>query len=718
MAAKDTPIGFNNSGANKIPAIQLFNILEFMKPSFAPLLAAIFLLPAFTSAPADITVPAIFSDHMVLEKTANVPIWGTADPEESVSITLDGQTVKATTGADGKWKAALDLQKSGPGPFEMVIEGKNKISIDDVVVGEVWVASGQSNMDFPLANVIDADKEIANSTNTLLRQFLVTRATSDTPLPDVTGSWVAASPETSSAFTAVGYFFGKSLQKELQVPVGIIHTSWGGTPSESWTSPAALDSVPDLKAARERIWEDVKSFPERKTAFVEAFGAWIQKTKRADRPVADVTLFAAPEVSSTGWIPVNLPGRLIASGLPAAGAVWLRREVEIPAPRANKPLPLNLGSLDGYESVYWNGKLLTETTFQSLPERNWVRKGPAFTVPAALVKEGKNILALRVYEPVGPATFSKAPATGPLPLGNPWMAKAEYELPALSDTEAAAVPRPPTAPVNSPHVPGYLFNAMIHPLVPYAISGVIWYQGESNSGRAWQYRIAFPLLIADWRKQWNQKDLPFYFCQLANFTPKPPQPGESAWAELREAQSSTLKLPQTGQAILIDLGETEDIHPRNKKDVGERLAKIALAKDYGKNIPFSGPVFEAAAVEKSKIRVKFSPSTEALVATPVPANQILKSSNNTTSPLVRNSPESEIEGFAICGEDRQWVWADAKIDGDSVLVWSDKVPSPIAVRYAWANNPTGNLYNAAGLPAGPFRSDDFPATTINNKLKK
>jgi sialate O-acetylesterase len=256
---------------------------------------------------------------------------------------------------------------------------------------------------------------------------------------------------------------------------------------------------------------------------------------------------------------------------------------------------------------------------------------------------------------------------------------------------------------------------MVAPLIPYAISGVIWYQGESNIGRAWQYRTAFPLLIKDWRRQWGQGDFPFYFCQLANFKEKQAEPGESVWAELREAQSATLALPRTGQAVLIDIGESRDIHPRNKKPAGERLAALALANNYEQAIPFSGPVYESSQFADGKAVLHFKHTDGGLVARPLPDTFDVETKIKETAPLIRNSPESELEGFAICGEDKKWGWARAMIDGDTVIVWSEKIPSPVAVRYAWADNPTGNLYNGAGLPASPFRTDDFPLTTLNVK---
>lgn len=498
---------------------------------------------------ADVVLPAIISDHMVLKKAAGVPIWGKADPGESVTVTLGGSgEAKAVADADGRWKLTLDLSASGPGPFQLKVAGKNQIAVSDVVVGEVWVASGQSNMEFPLKGAIDSAKEIEVAANPMVRQFLVARAESDVPADDCRGVWTVAASETAGAFSAVGYFFAKRLQKELGEPVGLIKSSYGGTPGEAWMSREAVDSVPHLKEAREK---------------------------------------ALNEEMTTG-------------------------------------------------------------------------------------------------------------------------------TPRTANATATATTKPKVRP-RVQKIPSILFNGMISPLVPYAISGVIWYQGEANTNRAWQYRSAFPLLIQDWRTQWKQGDFPFYFCQLANYQPKLPAPSESAWAELREAQTMTLKLTNTGQAVLIDIGESGDIHPRNKKDAGERLGAVALANHYGKKILFSGPVYQSMKADGGKIRLAFKHADGGLVAKPLPATYDVKSKNSETAPLVRNSPASEVEGFAICGEDKKWVWADAKIDGNDVVVWSDNVPAPVAVRYAWADNPTCNLYNGAGFPAVPFRTDDFSTTTLDRK---
>jgi len=669
---------------------------------------------ATTCVHADVKLPAIISDHMVLNTSAKVPIWGKADPGEEVTVTLDGQTAKAVAGANGKWMTSLNLKDSSPGPFEMTVEGKNKILIPDVVIGQVWIASGQSNMAFTLENAIGAEQEITRFANPLIRQFLVKAKATANPLEDTEGKWIATDPTTAGRFSAIGYFFARKLQSELKIPVGLVNASWGGTPSESWTSPSAIDSVPELKASRERIWQLFKEFPGKMKAFVDGMAAWITETGREDRPVDNAAAYAGMNVSTEGWIPIELPGVVKAPGLPDAGAVWLRKEFDIPAgPPANLSLCV---FVDGFESLYWNGDLIKQTTYQDYPGNGMPRYSGPYNLPADKVKQGRNVLAIRLYEPVGPAKFPAEPKANSLSLAGEWLAKAEYEFPAIEPGKIATAPLPTGSLTHPKNVAGYLFNGMINPILPYAISGVIWYQGEANTGRAFQYRTSFPLLIADWRNQWGQGDFPFYFCQLANFMPKKTEPGESEWAELREAQSEALKLPNTGQAVLIDIGESDDIHPRNKKDAGERLALLALSNGSGNPVSSSGPVYDSVKIEGGKAVIGFRNTPGGLMARPLPSSHDVCTKTSVSAPLVRNSPGSELEGFAICGDDRKWHWADAKIlDGNHVVVWSDKVPSPVAVRYAWADNPTSNLYNAAGLPASPFRTDDFPPVTLNGK---
>jgi sialate O-acetylesterase len=663
---------------------------------------------------ADISLPAIISDHMVLEKTESVPLWGKADPGEKITVTLAGQSSTTTAGPDGKWTVSLNLSDIGQGPFEMTFEGNNKITIADVVVGEVWLASGQSNMQWELSRTANAAPEIANSANPLLRHFEVKRITADEPAHELEGAWQVASPETSGSFSAVGYYFAKKLQSELQVPVGVINSSWGGTPAEAWTSPEAIATNPDLQAASTRLQEEVANFPGLRETYIKDFAAWLKSNNREDKPVADASQFAAPDLSADGWTTIRVPGKITGPDLPKAGAIWLRKEITISGEQSN-PLELNL-PLRGFDSVYWNGNLLHQTSYADYPDYITPRRSGPFNIPPKDIKPGTNVLAIRIYQPAEPAEFTGEPKAGPRSLSGDWLAKAEFELPTLTDEKIASIPKPPAPATRPQNIPTFLYNSMIHPLLPYAISGVIWYQGESNSSRAEQYRTTFPLLINDWRARWGREDLPFYFCQLANYKAKTSDFPNSDWAELRESQALTLSLPHTGQAVLIDTGEARDIHPINKKDAGERLARIALANDYGKSIPYSGPVYDKLILEGNKAILSFTHTDGGLVAAGLPETYDVNNLANEKAPLVRNSPNSQLEGFAICGEDRKWGWADATIDGDTVVVSSQKVPNPIAVRYAWADNPTCNLYNGAGLPASPFRTDDFPLSTAGKKL--
>jgi len=674
--------------------------------------AILLVLTLFTAltAHAEVSLPAIISHHMVLQKSASVPLWGHADPGESVSVALNGQTVTTTGSADGKWRVFLDLENSPIGPFELTVQGKNQLVITDVVVGEVWLAGGQSNMAWSLRDGEKCAAETLASPSPHVREFTVTLVSSAEPLDDCKGVWKVASPNTVGAFSAVGYYFARMMSKEIGVPVGIINTAWSGTPIEGWMSDAALDASPDLKAGKEKRIAVFDQHPAKRQAFAQAFAKWARDTSREDSSAAAAAPLAAPEISPEGWSPVKLPGEL-----PGSGVFWLRRTVDLPPGAANGGVNLILGAFDGFDQVYWNGELLVATDWKDFPGSGYERRPPLYLVRNGNAREGENTISLRVYAPWGPVRFN-----GPLRLGNvdlagEWLLRNEKEFPPLNPAALANAPRPPQVLPSLAERPSALFNGVMNPLSHYGLRGFLWYQGESNVPRAWQYRTAFPLFIADLRQRWGRGDLPFYFCQLAEFQQKSATPGESAWAELREAQTTALKMPNTGQAILLGTGEAADIHPRNKKDVGERLARLALAKTYGQAIPFSGPVFASAHRDGKTIRVKFTHADGGIVAAPLSATHDLRSAAGETAPLTRNSPGSELEGFALCGSDKKWHWADAKIDRDLVIVSSPHVPSPVAVRYAWADNPTGNLTNASGLPAGPFRSDELPARTLDLK---
>ncbi len=672
------------------------------------------ILVPLASAAADVRLPAILSDHMVLCRTERVPIWGWADPGEDVTVTFGEQMAKTKATPAGKWRVDLDLASSGPGPFELTVEGNNRLVVKDVVVGDVWVASGQSNMDWRVSQSLEANEETARDPNPLIRQFSVRQATAMEPAEDCEGQWIVASPATVGEFTAIGYFFAKSLSSQTGRPVGLLHASWGGMNIERWIGERGFAGDPTLQTRSEEILEQTRASMAEVAAYQTALEKWETARDRTDVRLGDASTFAAPDSSTAGWQPVTLPGTLADAGLPDAGAIWLRRTVDYP--KVLSGTQLNVGYPDGFVEAYWNGDRVGNTSPDKLPPGNVV----SFFVAENQIHPGSNTIALRLFQSSGGAGISRRDPKsfqidyGRVKLDGEWLAKVERALPALSPDVLQTRPATPV-PVRPAAAPSSMFNAMVHPLIPYAINGILWYQGESNTERAAQYATALPLLINGWRQTWDCPDAVFLICQLANYQKKTPDPGESNWAELREAQSRALALPRTGLAVLIDQGEADDIHPRSKKEAGHRLALAARALSHGEAIPFSGPVFDSQEIVGDTIRIIFRHIDGGLAAQPLPETFRPRSNQPETLPLVKPRPASELQGFAICGEDRKWVWADARIDGDEVVVSSPDVPAPVAVRYAWADNPTCNLVNATGLPAVPFRTDDFPLTTRDAK---
>ncbi|MEW6356015.1 MAG: sialate O-acetylesterase [Planctomycetota bacterium] len=508
-------------------------------------------------AAGDVKLPAVIGDNMVLQRHMDLQIWGWADAGEEVAVALCDRKAVVTANDQGKWLATLKALPEG-GPFEMTVKGKNTITLKNVLIGEVWVCSGQSNMHMSLRGSSAAEQAIAGANLPQIRLFTVDLTPSVKPREDCTGAWQVCSPETAPGFSAAGYFFGRELYKDLKVPVGLIQNAWGGTPAEAYTSLEAIESVPMLKPIADAFRKKLEEHPDMREDYIKYFKPWN-------------AAFGAFRKEQMAW----------------------KKEVE------------------------------------------------------------------------------KAKAEGGKPPAAP---KAPKELALGSKNE-----------------PSVLFNGMVMPVVPYTIRGAIWYQGEGNAGRAYEYRTLFPTMIRCWRDAWGEGDFPFLFVQLPNFMKPKAEPSESAWAEIRESFVKTLSVPNTGMAITIDIGEADDIHPKNKEDVGKRLALCALGTVYGKEIVYSGPMYDSMKVEGNKIIVKF---------------------NHVGSGLTAKGGEP-LKQFAIAGEDRKFVWADAKIEGkDTVVVSSDQVAKPVAARYAWADNPEGcNLFNQEGLPASPFRTDDWPGLT-------
>ncbi len=507
-------------------------------------LACLAIALAVSPAAAEVKLPSVLGSGMVLQRGVPLPFWGWASPGEEVTVSIGTNSATAVADAEGRWRLSLEAMPAG-GSHTVMVEGDNTIELSDVLVGEVWVASGQSNMKWQLRRTDDADLEALRAHLPRMRLFTVPQVTVQEPQEDTDARWESATPATVPQFSAVAYYFGRRIHETLDVPVGLLFTAWGGTPSEAWTSRQALEAEPELDPLLKRWDEAVGSYDaaEAERAHAEALAEWEREARQA---------------RSEGRTPPRQP-------------------------RLNNP-------------------------------------------------------------------------------------------------------------VTSSHRPAGLYNGMIAPLIPYAIRGAIWYQGESNASRAHQYRTVFPTMIRNWRHDWGQGDFPFYWVQLANFRPAKEDPGDDDWAELREAQSMTLAEPHTGEAVIIDLGMANDIHPTNKRSVADRLARLALAHDYGYAIPHSGPRYASMEEQGPRIELRFNHVGDGLVA----------------------YDKEPLQGFAVAGEDRKWVWAEAEITGpDTISVGSPRVPQPVAVRYGWAANPVCNLYGGSGQPASPFRTDDWPGITVD-----
>jgi sialate O-acetylesterase len=632
---------------------------------------------------AAVKLPSVFSDNMVLQRDTRTPVWGTAAPKAAIRVTLGGQYTAATADADGNWKAELPPQPAG-GPFELNVSGDGEVIVKNVMLGEVWICSGQSNMAFGTGSAVNGAAEVAAAEYPDIRLFGVPRVAAAKPASDVNARWQPCSPATVRSFSAVGYFFGRELYQKLNVPIGLIDSSWGGTPAQSWTPLPRLAAEPALQEYAKLAEPVLDMFLNRPDEFKNKIEEWEKANNYVDAGIDQAAKgWEASELPAEGWQDATVPGNWERGlRLNIDGAVWFRRTVEIPTDWAGKDVIVELGRIEDWDTTWANGQKLGETGANIANARGQSRR---YTIPATQVKPGKLVLAVRVFNRSANGGFASSPdelklsakGTKPdsLPLAGTWTYRVERSLPPKN------LPKP-LSPLDG-HCPGALYNGMIAPLQPYAIRGAIWYQGESNAGKPEQYQTLLPTLITSWRDAWGQGDFSFYIVQLANFMARKPEPGDSNWAALREAQLKTLAVPNTGLAVIIDIGDATDIHPRNKQDVGKRLALWALAKDYKQDAVFSGPLYDRMTVEGNKVRIAFK---------------------HVGGGLNIQGTEG-LKGFAIAGADGKFVWADAAIDGETVLVSSPAVAEPKAVRYGWADNPLCTLYNAAGLPASPFRTD-------------
>lgn len=612
---------------------------------------------------------------MILQRDAKINVWGWASAGEKVSIAFNKKNYTAKTGADGKWKIVLSATKAG-GPYNMVIAGKNKITLNNILIGDVWFCSGQSNMVHQM-NIHDVTyaNDIATANFPEIRQFWIPTLTSmEGPKDDLpSGFWKAAVGDEVRPFSAVAFFFARKIYEEYHIPIGIINASVGGTPIEAWTSEEGLKDFPALISTVQK---------NKDTAYINGFArrtmvANANNPRKApqDKGLTGPKTWYDVSYLPKGWKNIAVPGYWEDQGIKDLnGIVWYRREIEVPATMVGKPARIFLGRIVDADVLYINGKLVGTTGYM-YPQRR-------YAVPADVLKVGKNIIVVKVSNNSGKGGFvSDKPyclfaGSDTIDLKGYWLYKVgEVFVPAAGGFGGGGI--------AAQNQPAALYNAMVAPEINYTIKGFLWYQGEANSGRGAEYAKLQPAQIADWRNKWQQGELPFLYVQLPNFMDANYLPSESQWAELREAQLKSLRVPNTGMAVAIDLGEWNDIHPDKKKPVGDRLALIADKMVYGKDIVYSGPIFQSATIDGSKIVITFT---------------------NTGSGLVTNDGE-ELREFAIAGADKKFVWAKATIEADKIIVTSDAVAHPMYVRYAWADNPDVNLYNKEGLPASPFRTE-------------
>lgn len=632
----------------------------------------LFFMMLITQVSAQVKLPALVRDSMVLQRDAKLNVWGWASPNENVTVSFLGKKYKSKAAADGKWKVQLLPAKAG-GPFSIVIEGKNKITLNEILVGDVWFCSGQSNMVHQL-NIHDVTyaNEIATANYPQIRQFWIATTTSLAgPKDDLPpGNWMPAVGENVRPFSAVAYFFAKQLHLQYHIPVGIINASVGGTPIEAWTSEEGLKDFAALQSAiaknKDTAW--LNSLNRRPP------GAGNRVAPPADAGMAGNTKWFEPSYVPKGWRNINIPGYWEDQGIKDLnGIVWYRREIDIPASMAGKPCKVFLGRIVDADELYINGKRVGNTTYQ-YPQRR-------YSIAADVLNPGKNLFVIRVTNTNGKGGFVP---------DKPYCVFAGNDTVDLKGTwqyKVGAAFRPMTGGfgggINAQNQPAALYNAMVAPATQFTIKGFLWYQGESNAGRPSEYAKLQPAQIADWRNKWQQGELPFLFVQLPGFMDYNYLPSESQWAELREAQLKSTVVPQSAMAVAIDLGEWNDIHPDNKKSVGERLALAARKVAYKENIVYSGPVFKNATVNGNKIILTF---------------------DHTGTGLTTSDGEPPAE-FAIAGADKKFVWATATIEGNTIVVSSPEITEPLYVRYAWSDNPVNpNLINKEGLPASPFRN--------------
>ncbi len=623
------------------------------------------------SISADVLLPKLISDGMVLQRDVKVNVWGWADANEKVTVTIDGKSVSTTTDENGKWKLQLKPHKAG-GPYTMLIEGKNKIELKNILFGDVWLCSGQSNMELPVRRVLPLyTAEIKSAVNSNIRSFTVPQKYNfKYPESDFSsGNWREVNPQSVLNFSAVAYFFASEIYSKYKIPVGIINASLGGSPIQSWMSEEALEAFPQyLNEARkfrdDQLIKDIESADNKRS------NEWYATSNQRDAGLSGN--WKNPELNDSDWKTMTIPGYWndFFSEI-KNGVVWFRKEFTVSKNDAKKSANLNLGRIVDADSVFINERFVGNVTYQYPPR--W------YNVPENVLREGKNVIVVRVVSNAGKGGFVPdkpyeiSIGATKIDLKGDWKMKQGCAMDALP------------GPTFIRWKPLGLYNSMIAPQLNFVLKGVLWYQGESNTGNPAEYAQLLPAMIADWRKNFQQKNLPFIYAQLPNFMESKSEPTESNWAAFRHAQASALSVKRTAMTVNIDLGEWNDIHPLNKKDIAMRMAIAARKMVYNDRIIVaSGPIYKSSKLRENKVEISFS---------------------NIGSGLITkdgNAPKY----FAIAAADKKFVWANAEIRKNKVIVWNESITNPVFVRYAWEDNPEKvNLYNREGLPAGTFEAE-------------
>ena len=636
----------------------------------------IFCLLISQSIRAEIKLPGYFTDNMMLQRDMPIKIWGWGNRYETVTVSIHDQKVNTRCKKDGTWEIILSPIPYG-GPYSLTVQGKeNSIKIENILIGDIWLCSGQSNMEWTVAQSANSKQEVQNANYPEIRALKVPKSIKNSPQDNFNAQWEICSPSTVGAFSGIAYYYARALYKEVQIPIGIINASWGGTDIETWISDEAFTALPS-NVQKQYNMEVVNNLEEyirqnkgQKQAFLDAM---------ENDPGINNQWFI-PGFNTVAWEEMRVPGEWGTTPLSLIdGHVWFKYDLNLTCTEAGRPATLSLGTIDDADITWVNGTKVGNASGWDTPR--------IYSIPPGILKEGSNNITVRVTDNGGSGGMWGQEADIYLEIDNTRHSLAgnwKYQM-SVANADYHVLDITPNMVHSS------LYNTMIHPLTPFRIKGVIWYQGENNVGAGYDYRTLFQTQIKDWRTRWGY-ELPFYWVQLANLYPEDTTPVESSWAELRESQAMTLELPHTGQATIYDIGDAYSIHPTNKQEVGRRLSLIALHKDYGRDsLVYSGPTFQ---------NVSFKENTAVITM------------NTYGSQLTIHNKYGYLEGFSIAGEDRKFVWAKAFIDANGkIIVYNENIAEPVAVRYAWSNNPAANLFNAQGLPAIPFRTDSWKGVT-------